>query len=71
MKPTFGILVLNLNGSRWLPDLFTDLRADGYANKRVYLVDNSSSDGSQAMTRKCFPEVVVLQMPVNLGYCMA
>lgn len=67
----FGILVLNLNGSRWLPDLFDDLRADGYIDKKVYLVDNGSTDGSQALTRDRYPEVTVLQMPRNMGFSMA
>lgn len=71
MNPKFGVLVLNLNGREWLSALFKDLRDDGYTNKRVYLVDNGSSDGSQSMTEESFPEVIVLQMPVNMGYSMA
>lgn len=70
-NPLFGVLVLNMNGARWLPALFDDLRADGYANKRIYLVDNGSTDGSQALTRDRYPEVTILQMPRNMGYCMS
>jgi GT2 family glycosyltransferase len=69
--PRFGILILNMNGARWLPALYKDLSADGYDNKRIYLVDNGSTDGSQAMTRERYPEVTLLQMPRNMGYCMA
>lgn len=70
-RPLFGILILNLNGRRWLPGLYASLAADGYGQKRVYLVDNGSTDGSQGLTGAEYPEVVVLQMPRNLGYCMA
>lgn len=69
--PVFGILILNCNGLKWLEALYESLRADGYANKQVYLVDNLSTDGSQEFTREKFPEVTVLQMPENLGYSMA
>lgn len=69
--PCFGILILNMNGLRWLPGLYDSLRADGYSEKRVYLVDNGSTDGSQQLTRQRYPEVKVLQMPSNMGYCMA
>lgn len=69
--PRFGILILNMNGARWLPGLLDGLRADGYENKRVYLVDNGSTDGSQQLVQENYPEVTVLQMPRNMGYCMA
>lgn len=64
-------MILNLNGACWLPALFDDLRADGYADKRIYLVDNGSTDGSQTLTHDRYPEVVLLQMPRNMGYCMS
>jgi GT2 family glycosyltransferase len=67
----YGILILNRNGQKWLQALYESLRLDGYGNKRVYLVDNQSTDGSQDFTRKHYPEVKVLQMPENLGYSMA
>jgi hypothetical protein len=71
LQPTFAILILNYNGSRWLHGLYESLRSDGYASKRIYLVDNGSTDGSQKLTRDGYPEVKVLQMPRNMGYCMA
>lgn len=64
-------MILNLNGARWLPALYDSLRVDGYSQKRIYLVDNGSTDGSQQLTRERYPEVAVIQMPRNLGYSMA
>lgn len=67
----FGVLILNMNGRNWLSTLLPSLQRAGYRNKKLYLVDNGSTDGSQSFVRESFPEVNVLQMPRNLGYCMA
>jgi GT2 family glycosyltransferase len=69
--PNIGILVLNRNGKDWLPLLYESLKNNGYPNRRVYLVDNASNDGSVELTLECYPEVTVIRMPQNLGYCMA
>ena len=69
--PTIGILVLNRNGNAWLPTIYDSLRAQDYPNLRTYLVDNGSEDKSVDMTCKGYPEVTVLRLPRNLGYCMA
>ena len=69
--PVFGVLILNRNGRKWLAPLYESLREDGYPHKRVYLVDNASDDGSVQMTLDEYPQVTVLRMPDNLGYCMA
>jgi GT2 family glycosyltransferase len=37
----------------------------------VYLVDNASDDGSIEVTLEKYPEVTILRLPQNLGYCMA
>jgi len=70
-SPTIGILILNRNGKDWLPPIYESLRSDGYANVKVYLVDNASEDGSVELTLEQYPEVTVIRMPQNLGYCMA
>ena len=69
--PTIGVLILNRNGSAWLPTIYGSLRGQDYPNVRTYLVDNGSEDNSVDMTRESYPEVTVLRLPRNLGYCMA
>jgi len=69
--PKLSILVLNRNGKDWLPPLYESLKSNGYPNLRVYLVDNASNDGSVELTLESHPEVTVIRMPQNLGYCMA
>lgn len=66
-----GILILNHNGQNWLPPLYESLRKNGYPNTKVYLVDNASTDTSVELTLERYPEVSVIRMPQNLGYCMA
>jgi hypothetical protein len=69
--PTIGILILNYNGKKWLSPLYESLLSNGYSNARVYLVDNASDDGSIEMTIERYPEVTIIRIPQNLGYCMA
>jgi GT2 family glycosyltransferase len=69
--PRLGILVLNHNGKNWLLPLYDSIKFDGYPEVRVYLVDNASDDGSVELTFERYPEVTVVRMPQNLGYCMA
>lgn len=70
-SPCLGILILNHNGKDWLSPLYNSLRINGYPNTRIYLVDNASDDGSIEVTLEKYPEVTILRMPQNLGYCMA
>jgi GT2 family glycosyltransferase len=66
-----GIMVLNYNGKQWLSPLFESIRRNGYPGIRIYLVDNGSTDGSVEATLRDHPDVTVMRMPKNLGYCMA
>jgi len=70
-KPVIGILVLNRNGEEWISPLFESIRAQEYDQACVYLVDNASTDHSIELTLKNCPEVTVIHLPQNLGYCMA
>ena len=69
--PTLGILILNHNGRRWLAPLYRSIQSNRYPDVRVYLVDNASADDSIEVTLRDHPEVTVLRMPQNLGYCTA
>ena len=69
--PVIGILIINHNGKGWLSPLYDSLRNNEYPRSRIYLVDNCSEDGSVEATLMHYPEVNVIRMPENLGYCMA
>jgi GT2 family glycosyltransferase len=69
--PLLGIMILNRNGKQWLAPLFESIGGNGYASLRIYLVDNASDDGSVEMTLESLPEVTIIRMSQNSGYCMA
>jgi N-acetylglucosaminyl-diphospho-decaprenol L-rhamnosyltransferase len=64
-QPT--IYIPNLDGGDRLPAL---LRSLGSQTRpaRVVVADNGSTDGSQALLRREFPEVTLLEMGENLGF---
>jgi GT2 family glycosyltransferase len=67
--PSVAVIVLNWNGKAYLSDCLTSLRQQTYPGPwQVVLVDNGSTDGSEALVRRDFPEVRVIRSPVNLGF---
>ncbi len=69
--PKIGVMILNRDGRAWLEPLYQSLREQRYRNVKVYLIDNASSDDSVGVTLRCYPEVSVLRLSENAGYCMA
>ena len=62
------IVVLNWNGWRDTILCLESLLHLSYPNFGLVVVDNGSSDGSQARIEARFPEIQVLQTGVNLGF---
>jgi GT2 family glycosyltransferase len=64
------VLVLNLDGRRFLEPCFASLRAAAAVEPRLepWLVDNGSRDGSVELVRARFPEVRVVALGANLGF---
>jgi len=67
-EPKIGVVVLNYNGKEWLPALFNSLQRDTYPNKKIYLLDNCSTDGSVQFSLEHYPDISVIRMPRNAGY---
>ena len=70
-SPQIGIMVLNHNGQKWLPIIYQSIRGQCFPHAKIYLVDNASNDASVESTQEDYPEVTIIRMPSNLGYCMA
>ena len=70
-QPTIGILILNRNGRDWLSSIYESIQKQDYWGKKIYLIDNDSDDDSVKFTQQHYPEVAVIRMSQNLGYCMA
>jgi GT2 family glycosyltransferase len=65
--PLASIVIPNWNGILHLPGCLDALRAQTYSSTEIILVDNGSTDGSQAFVTEQFPEVHLLALERNLG----
>jgi len=62
-----SIVIPNWNGAHHLPVCLDALRAQTYPHVEVIVVDNGSTDGSQALVTEQYPEVRLLALDRNLG----
>ena len=65
--PLASVVIPNWNGAQHLPVCLDALRAQTYPRVEVLLVDNGSTDGSQALVENLYPEVQLLALDRNLG----
>ncbi len=67
-QPLVHIIILNWNGWQDTVACVESCLRLAYANARILIVDNASSDGSEAILRERFPDVEIIQTGKNLGY---
>ena len=67
MDPLASVVIPNWNGAHHLPVCLDALAAQTYPNLEVILVDNGSTDGSQALVSEKYPWVRLLALDRNLG----
>ncbi|HIV33703.1 MAG TPA: glycosyltransferase family 2 protein [Candidatus Blautia intestinigallinarum] len=65
------VVIPNFNGMKYLKECLESLRAQKGSSFETIVVDNGSSDGSCVWIRENFPEVRLLELPENLGFCRA
>lgn len=66
--PLVYIIVLNWNGYDDTEECLRSLERVTYPNFKTLVVDNGSSDGSQALVEKNFPGTELLKNQKNLGF---
>ncbi|MEO0189824.1 MAG: glycosyltransferase [candidate division WOR-3 bacterium] len=72
MEPEISIVVVNFNVKHFLEQCLMAIERARYnLNIEVIVVDNASVDGSQAMVRKKFPNVRLIENYKNLGFARA
>ena len=71
MDPLVYIIVLNWNGIEHLPVCLGSLQKLAYSNKKILMVDNNSTDGSQDFVRREFPGVEIIRNRKNIGFSPA
>lgn len=66
------IVIPNYNGIKFLPECLDALYAqENSPAYQILVVDNGSQDGSLALLEKQFPEVRLIALPHNTGFCHA
>ena len=64
-----SVVIVSYNTRELLRACLQALRASVGLRLEVIVVDNASADGSAEMTRRAFPEVVLLEQTRNTWYC--
>lgn len=66
------IIIPNYNGANFLKECLEALHSQENApGCRVLVVDNGSTDGSLELLKEYFPQVSVIPLPENTGFCHA
>lgn len=72
MNKDLSIIIVNYNVKAFLEQCLIAIgRARSGMNIEVFVVDNASVDGSQAMVRKKFPGVNLIENKTNVGFSTA
>ena len=72
VKPDLSVIIPSYNTAALLQECIVSITAQRWrARVEVIVVDNASRDGSVEMTRRTFPDVAVVESPVNRGYSAA
>lgn len=66
-----SVIIPNFNGKKYLKDCLDSMRKQDCENFEVILVDNGSEDGSTDYVREVYPEVQVIALKENTGFCTA
>ena len=64
-----SVVVLNWNGRRHLDTCLTALQRQTLPQVEVIFVDNGSQDGSAGYVEQRYPNVKIVALPKNIGFC--
>jgi GT2 family glycosyltransferase len=67
-KPPVGVVIVNWNLKDSLRETLKSFRRVNYPGLQIVVSDNASTDGSQEMVRREFPEVHLLTREKGVGY---
>ncbi len=65
IRNSFGAVIINWNAERVIVECVRSFIAGGVAEENIVVVDNGSTDGSRACVAKEFPEIRILDNPIN------
>ncbi|MEJ2696146.1 MAG: glycosyltransferase family 2 protein [Candidatus Sulfobium sp.] len=67
-RPTISVVIVNLNGEKYLRDCLDSLSSQTFRDFEVIVVDNGSRDGSLDLINKEFGWVNVISLRENTGF---
>jgi len=70
-KATVGVVIVNHNLKESLRETIESFKKVNYPNLKIVVSDNASTDGSQEMARRLFPDVHLLAHETEQGYARA
>lgn len=66
-----SVVIPNFNGITFIRDCLDSLYMQSMQNFQVIVVDNGSSDGSPQLVEAAYPDVTMIRLPENTGFCHA
>lgn len=69
--PRVSVVIPNYNGAAWLPGCLDALAAQTFADYKILLVDNGSTDHSVPLLRESYAHVQLIALKRNIGFAAA
>lgn len=66
-----SVVIPNWNGMAYLKACLDSLENQSFQNFEILMVDNGSEDGSTVFVREHYPQVRILELDRNYGFCRA
>lgn len=66
-----SVVIPNYNGMEYMQTCLDSLLRQTYGNMPIIVVDNGSTDGSLEFVQETYPQVQVIALPENTGFCHA
>ena len=66
--PSVAIVILNWNGRNFLERFLPSVLASVYADKRIIVADNASTDDSVLFLQQYYPQIEIIQTSSNEGF---
>jgi GT2 family glycosyltransferase len=67
-SPLVFVVVLNYNGLKYLQKCISSLEGQTYSNYKILVFDNASTDHSQKLVKKNYPNVILIENKQNVGF---